>query len=76
LARIQTPEKSGLPSVVRGVGASMRTFPSASRGAFASGNTGHCAARETEQAITTTIIITFSVHFTIAASFTKSTPRE
>src|SRR4030095_1616469 len=36
LARIQVPEKSGLPSAVRGVGAVMITLPCASRGTPAS----------------------------------------
>jgi hypothetical protein len=55
LARIQTPEKSGLPSAVRGAGASIRTLPSASRGTPAVGNFGHCAATDTEQATATTM---------------------
>ena len=46
------PEKSGLPSAVRGVGASMRTLPCASRGTLGSGYFGHCAPTEMEQAAT------------------------
>ena len=49
-ARCQTPEKSGLPSAVRGVGASMRTVPFASRGTLGSGCFGHWALTEMEQA--------------------------
>ena len=50
LARCHKPEKSGLPSAVRGVGAVMITLPCASRGTPAPGNFGHCAPTETEQA--------------------------
>jgi hypothetical protein len=50
LARIHEPEKSGFPSAVRGVGASISTLPWASRGSPASGYFGHCAAIEAEQA--------------------------
>src|SRR4030095_4875056 len=41
LARVQVPEKSGLPSAVRGVGAVMITLPCASRGTPASWYLGH-----------------------------------
>ena len=44
------PEKSGLPSAVRGVGASMSALPLSSRGIPASGYFGHCALIDTEQA--------------------------
>src|SRR5581483_2058223 len=44
LACIQSPEKSGFPSAVRGVGASPRTLPLGSRGTFASRTVAHCAA--------------------------------
>jgi hypothetical protein len=54
LARIHIPERSGLPSAVRGVGASQFTFPCASRGTLADGYFGHCAATDTEHAATTT----------------------
>jgi hypothetical protein len=50
LARIQVPEKSGLPSAVRGVGASMSALPLSSRGIPASGYFGHCAVIDAEQA--------------------------
>src|SRR5688572_2155678 len=50
LARIQTPEKSILPSAVRGGGASARTRPCASRGTDGSTTFGHCAPSDTEQA--------------------------
>jgi hypothetical protein len=46
------PEKSGLPSGVRGVGASMLTLPCASRGTVGSGITGHWAEIATEVAMT------------------------
>src|SRR4051794_8749497 len=45
-ARIQTPEKSTLPSAVRGAGASRFGFPSASRGIPGVGYSGHCASIE------------------------------
>src|SRR5688572_3595029 len=52
-ARIHMPEKSGLPSAVRGAGASYRICPFASRGtAGDSGTFPHCAATVTEPAIT------------------------
>jgi hypothetical protein len=50
LARIQTPDKSGLPSAVRGAGASISTLPWASRGTSGAGNFGHCAPIETAEA--------------------------
>src|SRR5215472_2524051 len=43
-ARIHIPEKSGLPSAVRGTGASARTPPLESRGTLGSVIFGHCAA--------------------------------
>src|SRR6187200_573701 len=42
-ARIQIPEKSTLPSAVRGVGASRFGLPSAVRGTPGVGYEGHCA---------------------------------
>src|SRR6187200_991375 len=42
-ARIQIPEKSTLPSAVRGVGASRFGLPSARRGTPGVGYDGHCA---------------------------------
>ena len=42
-ARIQIPEKSTLPSAVRGVGASRFGLPSAARGTPGVGYEGHCA---------------------------------
>src|SRR5579872_4568246 len=53
LACIQRPEKSGFPSAVRGIGASPRTLPLASRGTFASRTVGHCAAMGSEAHIRT-----------------------
>src|SRR6516225_978764 len=47
-ARIHTPEKSGLPSAVRGTGASRRTAPFASRGSVGSAIFGHWAAIDAE----------------------------
>ena len=41
----QTPEKSGLPSAVRGAGAAISTRPSAVRGAEGFLKDGHCARR-------------------------------
>ena len=40
----QIPEKSGLPSAMRGEGADMSTLPSAFRGTPAVGYFSHCAA--------------------------------
>src|SRR5207247_2250608 len=51
-ARSQLPERSGLPSSVRGVGASTSTRPFASRGTPGAGYFGHCAGSETEHPIT------------------------
>src|SRR5436190_2695884 len=51
-ARSQLPERSGFPSGVRGVGASMSTRPCASRGTPGAGYFGHCAGSETEHAVT------------------------
>src|SRR5262249_27842984 len=51
-ARIQMPDKSGLPSGVRGVGASMLILPWASRGTVESGMTGHWAEIATDAATT------------------------
>src|SRR4249919_1689928 len=45
-ARVQIPEKSTLPSAVRGAGASRFGFPSAVRGTPAVGYDGHCAPIE------------------------------
>ena len=45
-ARIQMPEKSTLPSAVRGAGASRFGFPSAVRGTPGVGYDGHCAPIE------------------------------
>src|SRR5215469_2894223 len=53
LACIQSPEKSGFPSAVRGIGASPRTLPLESRGTFASVTVGHCAAIGTEPTVRT-----------------------
>src|SRR5262245_768038 len=39
----QTPDRSGLPSAVRGAGAVMLTLPSAVFGVFGAENFGHCA---------------------------------
>src|SRR6516164_7932278 len=50
---IQSPEKSGFPSAVRGVGASPRTLPLESRGTLESGTVGHCAAMGREPNVTT-----------------------
>src|SRR5262249_31102482 len=43
------PEKSTLPSAVRGVGASICTLPDASRGTPVSACLGHCASTGIEQ---------------------------
>src|SRR5687767_10609730 len=59
LARIHTPDRSGLPSAVRGAGASARTLPCASRGTDGSTTFGHCAATDTEHATTMPITISF-----------------
>src|SRR6516165_1968183 len=53
LACIQSPEKSGFPSAVRGVGASPRSLPLESRGTFGSGTVGHCAAIGTQPNVRT-----------------------
>jgi hypothetical protein len=55
-ARIQIPEKSTLPSAVRGVGASRIGLPSAIRGTPGVGYDGHCAPSEGDTA--TAIAIT------------------
>src|SRR5678816_1397487 len=55
-ARIQIPEKSTLPSAVRGVGASRFGLPSAIRGTPGVGYDGHCAPSEGDTA--TAIAIT------------------
>src|SRR5690606_26690734 len=47
--RIQSPERSSVPSDVRGGGASIITLPSASRGAVGSGNSAHCAEAPVDQ---------------------------
>src|SRR5262245_22111180 len=47
-ARIQMPEKSTLPSAVRGAGASRFGLPSARRGIPGVGYDGHCAPRVDE----------------------------
>ena len=66
LARIHIPERSGLPSAVRGAGASQFTFPCASRGTLADGYFGHCAATDTEHAATTTQTTLETAAFMIA----------
>src|SRR6185295_585582 len=48
----QTPDRSGFPSVVLGVGASSFTFPSGVRGAPAAGYKGHCADSDGEMTAT------------------------
>jgi hypothetical protein len=60
LARIQTPDRSGLPSAVRGVGAFINTLPWASRGTDGSTTLGHCAATETEHATTNATTVSFT----------------
>src|SRR5262249_17527816 len=50
-ARVQTPDRSGLPSAVRGTLASITTRPSASRGTPDCLNFGHCAKSELENKI-------------------------
>src|SRR5215467_1678879 len=45
---VQIPEKSGLLSAIRGVGADMSTLPSAFRGTPAVGYLTHCAAEPGE----------------------------
>src|SRR5262247_2374238 len=52
-ARIQMPEKSTLPSAVRGVGASRVGLPSAARGTPGVGCDGHCANNFGDIATTT-----------------------
>src|SRR5687768_5228164 len=44
----QTPERSTLPSAVRGAGAIRLISPVAVRGAFGGANFGHCACRVDE----------------------------
>src|SRR5580765_3305871 len=51
-ARIHRPEKSGLPSGVRGVGASILILPCASRGTVGSGIVGHWAEIAADAATT------------------------
>src|SRR5439155_7795216 len=51
-ARSQLPDRSSLPSGVRGVGASTSTRPCASRGTPGAGYFGHCAGSDTEHPIT------------------------
>jgi hypothetical protein len=46
------PDKSGLPSGLRGVGASIATFPSASRGTPGAWYFGHWAPIDTEHIAT------------------------
>src|SRR5687768_17493827 len=50
--RFQTPEKSTLPSTVRGAGPSRRGLPSAVRGTPGVGYDGHCAAISDDTAMT------------------------
>ncbi|HKE82693.1 MAG TPA: hypothetical protein VKB50_03025, partial [Vicinamibacterales bacterium] len=54
-ARIQMPEKSTLPSAVRGVGASRFGLPSAARGTPGVVYDGHCANSVGDMATTTAI---------------------
>src|SRR5688572_30397637 len=53
----QSPEKSGLPSAVRGVGAFRLTSPVAVRGTVGSGWFGHCANSDDDSATTTVAVI-------------------
>src|SRR5882672_10347673 len=50
----QMPERSGLPSEVRGVGALRFTLPSGPLGTVGCGYLGHCANTEAEKAATMT----------------------
>src|SRR5207245_814024 len=54
-ARVQTPDRSGFPSVVRGAGASMFGCPFASRGTPWPGRFSHCARTAGERIASTAI---------------------
>src|SRR4030095_17238414 len=45
---VQSPDKSGLPFAIRGVGADRSTFPSVVRGAPGVASFSHCAATGTD----------------------------
>src|SRR5262245_4984192 len=47
----QMPERSGLPSAVRGVGALRLTLPSVPRGTLGGGRLSHCAETEGEKTV-------------------------
>src|SRR5215469_386446 len=70
LACIHSPERSGFPSAVRGVGASPRTLPLASRGTFGSGTAGHCAIMGREPNVRTPNARTVSPILFIIINFT------
>jgi hypothetical protein len=55
-ARIHIPDRSGLPSALRGVGASITILPCASRGTPGVGNFGHCALTVINQSSTNTTV--------------------
>jgi hypothetical protein len=55
------PDRSGLPSGVRGVGASKFTSPFASRGTVESGIIGHWAGTDAVAAATAAMTISFFI---------------
>src|SRR4026209_1375920 len=69
----QMPERSGLPSAVRGVGALRFTLPSAPRGTPGGSRLSHCAETEGEQTVAMTATTAHMTRFMSASlAFTGS----
>src|SRR5262245_22266259 len=69
----QMPERSGLPSAVRGAGALRFTLPSAPCGTPGSARLGHCAETEGERTVAMATTTANMKHRFISASTTLST---
>src|SRR4249920_2560939 len=64
----QTPERSGLPSAVLGVGASRLTLPSAVLGTFETIWRGHCASSVGEKLAASVSVAAMRMRDTVPAS--------
>src|SRR6185503_7053379 len=65
------PERSTLPSAVRGAGAPRSGLPSAARGIFASRYVGHCAPIDTDSAVTIAIAATAGLKTSVATQISR-----